>query len=157
MNKYKVVMNEHVHYEVEVYANSEEEASELAYEMDLEYDVTNKWSEMTGAEVTLVEECPIDKIREDFEEEMFRMVHNRYSEEGLIEHLRKITGIPNLDVDLDIGNECSTDYNAAFNIEGNHPLAGEHDLYYLKLREEGCDAIGTDLRIHVTGVFSKYY
>ena len=157
MNKYRVVMNEHVHYEFEVYAENEEEACELAHEMDLEYDVTNKWSQMTGDEVTLIEECAVDKIREDFDREMGQMIGRRFSYEGFVEYIRKITGLPNLEVDLDVGNDEQTDYNAAFNIDGEHPLAGEHDVYYLKLREEGCLALDEDNRIHVTDVFSKYY
>lgn len=53
-----------------------------------------------------------------------------------------------------------TDYNAAFDIEGEHadnPLAGEFDIYYLKMREDHCEALGYPERFYITEVGYNFY
>lgn len=61
---------------------------------------------------------------------------------------------------MDIGDNDCTDYNAAFDIEGehaDHPLAGEFDIYYLKMREDACEAFGHEERIYITEVGYNFF
>jgi hypothetical protein len=39
----------------------------------------------------------------------------------------------------------------------DHPLAGEFDIYYLKMREDACEAFGHEERIYITEVNASYY
>jgi hypothetical protein len=61
---------------------------------------------------------------------------------------------------MDVGDNDCTDYNAAFDIVGehaDHPLAGEFDIYYLKMREDVCETLGHEKRIYITEVNASYY
>ena len=78
----------------------------------------------------------------------------------MTELIREKTGIADLNVSMDIDDDGSTDYHAAFDIEGehaDHPLAGEFDIYYLKMREDTCEAFGHEERIYITEVNASYY
>jgi hypothetical protein len=83
-------------------------------------------------------------------------VHKRFFYEELTELIREKTGIADLDVHMDIGDE-SLDYHAAFDINGeheDHPLAGEFDIYYLKMREDAYETWG---HVYITEVDASYY
>lgn len=153
----KVSCDKYVTYEVE--ANNEMEALDIAEDMDESECVDHE--EMNHEyEVTLIEDgVDEEQLRDDFRDWLDSLVHKRFSYEKFTKLIREKTGIADLDVHMDIGDECS-DYHAAFDIEGeheDHPLAGEFDIYYLKMREDVCEAIGREARIYITEVDASYY
>ena len=160
MKKYSVTLLEHVRHTYEVKANNEEQAVKLATERS-DFDDGDVDGQYNGYEIELIEDgVDEQKLREEFEYWLESLVHKRFSYEKLTELIREKTGIADLKVCMDIGDNDCTDYNAAFDIEGenaDHPLAGEFDIYYLKMREDACEAFGHEERIYITEVNASYY
>lgn len=159
MKKYSVTLLEHVRWTYEVKANNEEEAVKIACDMDT--NEADRDGQYNGYEIEEIEGgLDDDEIRSDFEEWLYSLVHKRFSYEELTQLIREKTGIADLSVCMDIGDNDCTDYNAAFDIEGDnadHPLAGEFDIYYLKMREDACEMWGHEERIYITEVNASYY
>jgi hypothetical protein len=159
MKKYSVTLLEHVRWTFEIEANNEEEAIQIACEEDLVK--AERFGQFNGSEVELIEDgVDEQKLREEFSDWLWSIVHHRFSYDKLTELIREKTGIADLNVCMDIGNCDSIDYNAAFDIEGeyaDHPLAGEFNIYYLKMREDSCEAFGHEERIYITEVNAFYY
>lgn len=159
MKKYSVTLLEHVRWTYEVEANNEQEAVDIACSMDT--NKADRDGQYNGYEIELIEDgVDEEQLREEFEDWLESLVYKRFSYEKLTELIRDKTGIADLEVCMDIGDNDSTDYNAAFNIEGDHadhPLAGEFDIYYLKTREDACEAFGHEERIYITEVNALYY
>ena len=159
MKKYSVTLLEHVRWTYEVEANNEQEAVDIACEMDT--DKADRDGQYNGYEIELIEDgVDEEQVRDDFRDWLESIVHHRFSYEKLTELIREKTGIADLAVCMDIGDNDCTDYNAAFDIEGDnadHPLAGEFDIYYLKMREDACEAFGHEERIYITEVNASYY
>lgn len=159
MKKYSVTLLEHVRWTYEVEANNEKEAVDIACSMDT--NKADRDGQYNGYEIELIEDgVDEEQLREEFEDWLESLVYKRFSYEKLTELIRDKTGIADLEVCMDIGDNDSTDYNAAFNIEGDHadhPLAGEFDIYYLKTREDACEAFGHEERIYITEVNASYY
>ena len=159
MKKYSVTLLEHVRWTYEVEANNEQEAVDIACEMDT--DKADRDGQYNGYEIELIEDgVDEEQLREEFSDWLGSLVHKRFSYEKLTELIREKTGIADLEVHMDIGDNDCTDYNAAFDIEGehaDHPLAGEFDIYYLKMREDACEAFGHEERIYITEVNASYY
>ena len=159
MKKYSVTLLEHVRWTYEVEANNEKEAVDIACEMDT--DKADRDGQYNGYEIELLEDgVDEEQLREEFADWLGSLVHKRFSYEKLTELIREKTGIADLKVCMDIGDNDCTDYNAAFDIEGehaDHPLAGEFDIYYLKMREDACEAFGHEERIYITEVNASYY
>lgn len=160
MKKYSVTLLEHVRHTYEVNANNEEEAVQLACERS-DSDNGDVDSQYNGYEIELIEDgVDEEQLREEFADWFESLVHKRFSYEELTQLIREKTGIADLAVCMDIGDNDCTDYNAAFDIEGehaDHPLAGEFDIYYLKMREDACEAFGHEERIYITEVNASYY
>jgi hypothetical protein len=138
---------------------NEKEAVDIACEMDT--DKADRDGQYNGYEIELIEDgVDEEQLRLDFQDWLESLVHKRFSYEKLTELIREKTGIADLEVYMDIGDDDCTDYNAAFYIEGEHaehPLAGEFDIYYLKMREDACEAFGHEERIYITEVNASYY
>lgn len=160
MKKYSVTLLEHVRHTYEVKANNEEQAVQLACERN-EIDDGEVDGQYNGYEIELIEDgVDEQKLREEFSDWLWSIVHHRFSYDKLTELIRKKTGIADLEVHMDIADCDSIDYRAAFDIEGehaDHPLAGEFDIYYLKMREDACEACGHEERIYITEVNASYY
>lgn len=160
MKKYSVTLLEHVRHTYEVKANNEEQAVQLATERS-DFDDGDVDGQYNGYEIELIEDgVDEEQLRLDFQDWLESLVHQRFSCEKLTELIREKTGIADLEVCMDIGDNDCTDYNAAFDIEGehaDHPLAGEFDIYYLKMREDACEAFGHEERIYITEVNASYY
>ena len=159
MKKYSVTLLEHVRWTYEVWANNEQEAVDIACEMDT--DKADRDGQYNGYEIELLEDgVDEEQLREEFADWLESLVHKRFSYEKLTELIREKTGIADLEVHMDIGDDGSLDYHAAFDIEGehaDHPLAGGFDIYYLKIREDVCEAFGYEERIYITEVNASYY
>lgn len=159
MKKYSVTLLEHVRWTYEVEANNEKEAVDIACEMGT--DKADRDGRYDGYEIELIEDgVDEEQLRDDFRDWLESIVHHRFSYEKLTELIREKTGIADLNVSMDIDDDGSTDYHAAFDIEGehaDHPLAGEFDIYYLKMREDTCEAFGHEERIYITEVNALYY
>jgi hypothetical protein len=159
MKKYSVTLLEHVRWTYEVEANNEQEAVNIACSMNT--DKADRDGQYNGYEIELIEDgVDEQKLREEFSDWLWSIVHHRFSYEKLTELIREKTGIADLKVYMDIGDDGSIDYHAAFDIEGeheDHPLAGEFDIYYLKMREDACEAFGHEERIYITEVCASYY
>lgn len=159
MKKYSVTLLEHVRHTFEVEANNEQEAVDIACSMDT--NKADRDGQYNGYEIELIEDGDDDqRKREEFSDWLESLVHKRFSYEELTKIIQEKTGIADLHVCMDIGDNDCTDYNAAFDIEGehaDHPLAGEFDIYYLKMREDACNAIGDERRIMVTEVGYDFY
>lgn len=149
--------NKYVTWEVE--ANNELEALNIAADMN-ESECVDHEEMNQEYTVTLIEDgVDEEQVRNDFLDWLDSLVHKRFSYEKLTELIREKTGIADLDVHMDIGDEC-LDYHAAFDIEGehaDHPLAGEFDIYYLKMREDACETWGHEERIYITEANASYY
>jgi hypothetical protein len=159
MKKYSVTLFEHVRHTYEVKANNEEQAVQLATERS-DFDDGDVDGQYNGYEIELIEDgVDEEQLRKEFEAWLYSLLYNRFSYDKLTELIREKTGIADLKVHMDIGDEC-TDYHAAFDIEGeheDHPLAGEFNIYYLKMREDACEAFGYEERIYITEVNASYY
>jgi hypothetical protein len=159
MQKYSVTLLEHVRWTYEVEANNEQEAVNIACSMNT--DKADRDGQYNGYEIELIEDgVDEQKLREEFEDWLYSLLHHRFSYEKLTGLIREKTGIADLKVYMDIGDDGSIDYHAAFDIEGeheDHPLAGEFDIYYLKMREDACEAFGHEERIYITEVNASYY
>ena len=160
MKKYSVTLLEHVRHTYEVEANNEEEAVQFATERS-DFDDGDVDGQYDGYEIALIEDgVDEEQVREDFRDWLESIVHHRFSYEKLTELIREKTGIADLAVCMDIGDDDGTDYHAIFDIQGehdDHPLAGEFDIYYLKMREDACEACGHEERIYITEVNASYY
>ena len=154
----RVSCDKYVTYEVE--ANNEMEALDIAEDMNESECVDHEEMNHEYA-VTLIEDgVDEEQTREEFADWLESLVHKRFSYEELTQLIREKTGIADLKVCMGIGDNDCTDYNAAFDIEGehaDHPLAGEFDIYYLKMREDACEAFGHEERIYITEVNASYY
>lgn len=159
MKKYSVTLLEHVRRTYEVKANNEQEAVDIACANCDEPDSED--AQYKGYEIKLIEDgVDEEQLRNEFYDWLCGLVHYRFSYEKLTELIRKKTGIADLEVHMDIADCDSIDYRAAFDIEGehaDHPLAGEFDIYYLKMREDTCEAFGHEERIYITEVNASYY
>lgn len=160
MKKYSVTLLEHVRHTYEVKANNEEQAVQLACERS-EIDDGDVDGQYNGYEIELIEDgVDEEQLRNDFQDWLYSLLHQRLSYEKLTELIREKTGIADLKVCMDIGDDDYTDYHAAFDIEGehaDHPLAGEFDIYYLKMREDACEACRHEEIIYITEVNASYY
>lgn len=160
MKTYSVTLLEHVRHTYEVKANNEEQAVQLATERS-DFDDGDVEGQYNGYEIELLEDgVDEEQLQLDFQGWLESIVHKRFSYEQLTKLIREKTGIADLAVCMDIGDNDCTDYNAAFDIEGehaDHPLAGEFDIYYLKMREDACEAFGHEERIYITEVNASYY
>ena len=159
MKKYSVTLLEHVRWTYEVEANNEQEAVDIATNKST--SEADRDGQYNGYEIELLEDgVDEQQLRLDFQDWLESLVHERFSYEELTELIRKKTSIADLKVHMDIGDDDCTDYHAAFDIEGehaDHPLAGEFDIYYLKMREDACEAFGHEERIYITEVNASYY
>lgn len=159
MKKYSVTLLEHVRYTFEVEANNEKEAVDIACSMDT--DKADRDGQYNGYEIELIEDgVDEEQLRDDFRDWLYSLLHHRFSYEKLTQLIREKTGIADLSVSMDVGDDGSIDYHAAFDIEGehaDHPLAGEFDIYYLKMREDTCEAFGHEERIYITEVGYDFY
>lgn len=159
MKKYLVTLLEHVRWTYEVEANNEQEAVDIATNKST--SEADRDGQYNGYEIELLEDgVDEQQLRLDFQDWLESLVHERFSYEELTELIRKKTSIADLKVHMDIGDDDCTDYHAAFDIEGehaDHPLAGEFDIYYLKMREDACEAFGHEERIYITEVNASYY
>ena len=154
MKKYLVTLLEHVRWTYEVEANNEQEAVDIACGM--ETSEAERDGQFNGSEVELIEDgVDEEAYRKKFCENLDNLTNHRYSYEELAGLIRSWAQLPDLKISMDIGDDDCTDYHAIFDIEGDHPLAGEFDIYYLKLREEACEAMGYSQRIHITEVGYK--
>lgn len=154
MKKYLVTLLEHVRWTFEVEANNEQEAVDIACGM--ETSEADRDGQFNGSEVELIEDgVDEEAYRKKFCENLGNLTNHRYSYEELAGLIRSWAQLPDLEISMDIGDDDCTDYHAIFDIEGDHPLAGEFDIYYLKLREEACEAMGYPQRIHITEVGYK--
>lgn len=154
MKKYLVTLLEHVRWTFKVEANNEQEAVDIACGM--ETSEAERDGQFNGSEVELIEDgVDEEAYRKKFCENLDNLTNHRYSYEELAGLIRSWTQLPDLEISMDIGDDDCTDYHAIFDIEGDHPLAGEFDIYYLKLREEACEAMGYPQRIHITEVGYK--
>ena len=154
MKKYLVTLLEHVRWTFEVEANNEQEAVDIACGM--ETSEAERDGQFNGSEVELiVDGVDEEAYRKKFCENLDNLTNHRYSYEELAGLIRSWAQLPDLEISMDIGDDDCTDYHAIFDIEGDHPLAGEFDIYYLKLREEACEAMGNPQRIHITEVGYK--
>lgn len=154
MQKYLVTLLEHVRWTFEVEANNEQEAVDIACGMDT--SEAERDGQFNGSEVELIEDgVDEEAYRKKFCENLDNLTNHRYSYEELAGLIRSWAQLPDLKISMDIGDDDCTDYHAIFDIEGDHPLAGEFDIYYLKLREEACEAMGYPQRIHITEVGYK--
>lgn len=154
MKKYSVTLLEHVRWTYEVEANNEQEAVDIACGM--ETSEAERDGQFNGSEVELIEDgVDEEAYRKKFCENLDNLTNHRYSYEELAGLIRSWAQLPDLKISMDIGDDDCTDYHAIFDIEGDHPLAGEFDIYYLKLREEACEAMGYPQRIHITEVGYK--
>lgn len=154
MKKYLVTLLEHVRWTFEVEANNEQEAVDIACGMDT--SEAERDGQFNGSEVELIEDgVDEEAYRKKFCENLDNLTNHRYSYEELAGLIRSWAQLPDLKISMDIGDDDCTDYHAIFDIEGDHPLAGEFDIYYLKLREEACEAMGYPQRIHITEVGYK--
>ena len=160
MKKYSVTLLEHVRHTYEVNANNEEQAVQLATERS-DFDDGDVEGQYNGYEIELIEDGVDEQnLREEFSDWLESIVHHRFSYEKLTELIREKTGIADLAVCMDIGDDDGTDYHAIFDIQGehdDHPLAGEFDIYYLKMREDACEMWGHEERIYITEVCASYY
>lgn len=159
MKKYLVTLLEHVRWTFKVEANNEQEAVDIACGMNT--NKADRDGQYNGYEIELIEDgVDGEQARKEFADWLESLVHNRFSYEKLTELIREKTGIADLKVCMDIGDNDCTDYNAAFDIAGEHaehPLAGEFDIYYLKVREDVCEAFGHEERIYITEVGYNFY
>ena len=154
MKKYLVTLLEHVRWTFKVEANNEQEAVDIACGMDT--SEAERDGQFNGSEVELIEDgVDEEAYRKKFCENLDNLTNHRYSYEELAGLIRSWAQLPDLKISMDIGDNDCTDYHAIFDIEGDHPLAGEFDIYYLKLREEACEAMGYPQRIHITEVGYK--
>ena len=154
MKKYSVTLLEHVRWTFKVEANNEQEAVDIACGM--ETSEAERDGQFNGSEVELIEDgVDEEAYRKKFCENLDNLTNHRYSYEELTGLIRSWAQLPELEISMDIGDDDCTDYHAIFDIEGDHPLAGEFDIYYLKLREEACEAMGYPQRIHITEVGYK--
>ena len=154
MKKYLVTLLEHVRWTFKVEANNEQEAVDIACGM--ETSEAERDGQFNGSEVELIEDgVDEEAYRKKFCENLDNLTNHRYSYEELAGLIRSWAQLPDLKISMDIGDDDCTDYHAIFDIEGDHPLAGEFDIYYLKLREEACEAMGNPQRIHITEVGYK--
>ena len=154
MKKYLVTLLEHVRWTFKVEANNEQEAVDIACGMDT--SEAERDGQFNGSEVELIEDgVDEEAYRKKFCENLDNLTNHCYSYEELVGLIRSWTQLPDLEISMDIGDDDCTDYHAIFDIEGDHPLAGEFDIYYLKLREEACEAMGYPQRIHITEVGYK--
>ena len=154
MKKYLVTLLEHVRWTFKVEANNEQEAVDIACGMDT--SEAERDGQFNGSEVELIEDgVDEEAYRKKFCENLDNLTNHRYSYEELAGLIRSWAQLPDLKISMDIGDDDCTDYHAIFDIEGDHPLAGEFDIYYLKLREEACEAMGYPQRIHITEVGYK--
>lgn len=154
MQKYLVTLLEHVRWTFEVEANNEQEAVDIACGMDT--SEAERDGQFNGSEIELIEDgVDEEAYRKKFCENLDNLTNHRYSYEELAGLIRSWAQLPDLKISMDIGDDDCTDYHAIFDIEGDHPLAGEFDIYYLKLREEACEAMGYPQRIHITEVGYK--
>jgi hypothetical protein len=160
MKKYSVTLLEHVRHTYEVKANNEEQAVQLACERS-DFDDGDVDGQYNGYEIELIEDgVDEEQVRDDFRDWLYSLLHKRFSYEKLIELIREKTGIADLKVYMDIGDDDGTDYHAIFDIQGehaDHALAGEFDIYYLKMREDACEAFGHEERIYITEVGYNFY
>ena len=159
MKKYSVTLLEHVRWTYEVEANNEQEAVDIATNKST--SEADRDGQYNGYEIELLEDgVDEQQLRAEFDDWLYSLPHQRLSYEKLTELIREKTGIADLEVHMDIGDDDCTDYHAAFDIEGehaDHPLAGEFDIYYLKMREDACEAFGHEERIYITEVNASYY
>ena len=154
MKKYLVTLLERVRWTFKVEANNEQEAVDIACGM--ETSEAERDGQFNGSEVELIEDgVDEEAYRKKFCENLDNLTNHRYSYEELTGLIRSWAQLPDLEISMDIGDDDCTDYHAIFDIEGDHPLAGEFDIYYLKLREEACEAMGYPQRIHITEVGYK--
>lgn len=154
MKKYLVTLLEHVRWTFKVEANNEQEAVDIACGMDT--NKADRDGQYNGYEIELIEDgVDEEAYRKKFCENLDNLTNHRYSYEELAGLIRSWAQLPDLKISMDIGDDDCTDYHAIFDIEGDHPLAGEFDIYYLKLREEACEAMGYPQRIHITEVGYK--
>lgn len=159
MKKYSVTLLEHVRWTYEVEANNEQEAVDIATNKST--SEADRDGQYNGYEIELIEDgVDEQQLRAEFDDWLYSLPHQRLSYEKLTELIREKTSIADLKVHMDIGDDDCTDYHAAFDIEGehaDHPLAGEFDIYYLKMREDACEAFGHEERIYITEVNASYY
>ena len=159
MKKYSVTLLEHVRWTHEVKANNEQEAVNIA--INKSTSEADRDGQYNGYEIELIEDgVDEEQLRLDFQDWFESLVHKRFSYEKLTELIREKTGIADLAVCMDIGDDDGTDYHAIFDIQGehdDHPLAGEFDIYYLKMREDACEMWGHEERIYITEVNASYY
>jgi hypothetical protein len=144
----------------EVKANNEEEALELAADMSEDECCDFEESNINWTTTLIEDGVDEEQVREDFKDWLDSLLHKRFSYEKLTELIREKTGIADLAVCMDIGDDDGTDYHAIFDIQGehdDHPLAGEFDIYYLKMREDACEMWGHEERINITEVNASYY
>lgn len=159
MKKYSVTLLEHVRWTYEVEANNWQEAVDIATNKST--SEADRDGQYNGYEIELLEDgVDEQQLRAEFDDWLYSLPHQRLSYEKLTELIREKTSIADLKVHMDIGDDDCTDYHAAFDIEGehaDHPLAGEFDIYYLKMREDACEAFGHEERIYITEVNASYY
>ena len=154
----RISCNKYVTYEVE--ANNEMEALDIAESMDESQCDSCDETNHEYACVLIEDGVDEEQLRDDFLDWLESLVHKRFSYEKLTELIREKTGIADLAVCMDIGDDDGTDYHAIFDIQGehdDHPLAGEFDIYYLKMREDACEMWGHEERIYITEVDGSYY
>ena len=161
MKKYSVRLYFAQYADVEAYAENKEDAIDVARSR-LDYEICD-WSEKQECSDPTVVQLDDDAkcSRVMFEEWLYDLCHERISWDDLIKQLRERSGIPNLTIDKEIGDDDCTEYNAAFDIYDNedgskHPLAGEFDIYYLPLRKSACESMGYDWDIYITEVNVKF-
>lgn len=159
MKKYSVRLYFEQHADLEVYAEDEQDAKEIAY-MQVDNETTDWSNREVCSDPDVVELEPDEQqLRDDFAEWCNGMVYKRLSYEQFEELLRSKTGIKDLHLAWNIGDD-NTDYDVGFDItdeNGDHPLAGEHDMFYLPLRKEGCEMLGIDESIMITGFDINFY
>lgn len=150
MKKYSVTLLEHVRRTYEVEANNEQEAVDIACANCDEPDSED--AQYNGYEIELIEDgIDEEQMREDFREFLGGLLHRRFTfeklEKEIFDYAKSVGAtIECFCHDLDVD---SIDYDFGFSIE-DHPLAGDFDIYYLKMDEEKAELLGCGDRIYIT-------
>lgn len=152
MKKYLVTLLEHVRWTYEVEASHEDEAVDIACGM--ENSKAERNGQYNGYEIELIEDgVDEQQMRKDFSEFLEGLTHHRFTFEKLEELIKEYAAKVGATIvgfchDLESG---SIDYDFGFSIE-DHPIAGDFDIYYLKMDEERAEALGDTSRIYITEI-----
>lgn len=152
MRKYSVTFFEHVRWTFEVEANNEQEAVDIAN--NTSSSEADRDGQFNGYEIELIEDgVDEEQMRRDFCEFLEGLTHHRFTFEKLEELIKEYAANVGATIvgfchDLDSG---SIDYDFGFSIE-DHPIAGDFDIYYLKMDEEKAEALGDYSRIYITEI-----